>query len=188
MFSLTCRCMCRLLQIIIGERRDPLMFLAMKVKDVKASVAYYKNVLGMKEQPYPLSRYATGRQACLLPTTDVGLLSPAPPPSPDFLITFRAPGSAFEPKQPKGTTFLGYDADGFGLLLAPSERRKPVRVGALVDKLAIASTDVLQEAPAMNPLFAGEAPGIGTRVSVVKDPDGYGIVMVEYEDFEKELA
>lgn len=35
--------------------------------------------------------------------------------------------------------------------------------------------------------FAGAAPGIGTRVAVTSDPDGYGVVLVEYEDFEKEL-
>ena len=35
--------------------------------------------------------------------------------------------------------------------------------------------------------FAGKAPGIGTRVAVTSDPDGYGVVLVEYEDFEKEV-
>jgi hypothetical protein len=43
-------------QVIIGERRDPFMLLALNVKDLKRSTAYYKDVLGMKEAEYPLSR------------------------------------------------------------------------------------------------------------------------------------
>jgi len=51
------------------------------------------------------------------------------------------------------------------------------------------SKDVLGKAKPLGSVkFAGEAPGIGTRVAVTSDPDGYGVVFVEYADFEKELS
>lgn len=40
----------------------------------------------------------------------------------------RKKGSAYEPTQPKGTVYLAYNPDGFGVLLIPTEKRRPVRV------------------------------------------------------------
>lgn len=144
------------MQVIVGLRRDPMMFLAMRVQDIKKSVAFYENVLGMTRQDYPLS---------------------------------RIPESQFEPKQPMNTVYLSYDPDGFGILLMRSENKKKVNVGGLVEKLAILDTNVLERGKEFGDAakFVGRAPGIGTRVAVADDPDGYGIVLVEYDDFEKEL-
>lgn len=51
------------------------------------------------------------------------------------------PGSQFEPAQPPGTTYVSYDPDGFGLLLSPIKKKDPpIKVGNLVDKLAILGT------------------------------------------------
>ena len=104
----------------------------------------------------------------------------------------RAKESIYEPKQPKGSLFLGYNADGFGVLLLPMERKfgKPVgtvRPGGVVDKLAILDKSVVEQGEKLGAKFAGAAPGIGTRVAVTNDPDGLGIVLVEYDDLEKEL-
>ena len=93
----------------------------------------------------------------------------------------------YEPKQPKGSVYLSYNPDGFGVLLQPFKGRGAVDVGGIVDKLAIADQGVLAKAEGLGAKFAGEAPGIGTRVAVLNDPDGYGVVLVEYQDLEKEL-
>ena len=34
--------------------------------------------------------------------------------------------------------------------------------------------------------FLGAVPGIGTKVGAVTDPAGYGVVFVDYADFERE--
>jgi hypothetical protein len=64
----------------------------------------------------------------------------------------------------------------------------------VVDKLAIVSDNVLEKKDIFSEekgggglKYAGEAPGIGTRVVVGGDPNGLGVVLVEYEDLEKEL-
>lgn len=64
-----------------------------------------------------------------------------------------------------------------------------MRPGGVIDKLAIAADGVLEKGklPGAEVKFAGEAPGIGTRVAVTQDPNGLGIVLVEYKDLEQEL-
>lgn len=114
--------------------------------------------------------------------------------------THSAPESIYEPKQPKGSLYLAYNPDGFGVLLLPYKPParglpKTVRPGGVVDKLAIVTDGVLD---LVNPddqtlpggaavKYAGPAPGIGTRVAVTQDPNGVGVVLVEYGDLEKEL-
>lgn len=153
-------------QVIVGMRRDPIMMLALNVPDVQKASHFYVNSLGMQEQPYPLS---------------------------------RIPESIYEPKQPKGSRFLAFNEDGFGILLLPlpkKEAKAGVRLGGVVDKLAILGTDVVGKggaedwkASGVDVKFAGEAPGIGTKVVVTQDPvTGLGVVLVEAEDLEKELV
>ena len=98
----------------------------------------------------------------------------------------RQPGSVFEPPPPKGSTYLAYNKDGFGLLLL-NGKGATINTGNIFDKLAIVSTSVVEKGKENNAVFAGEVPNIGTRVAVLKDPDGRGNVLVEYEDFEREL-
>jgi len=153
-------------QIIVGTRRDPIMMLAINVPDLKKATDFYGTTLGMKEQPYPLS---------------------------------RIPESIYEPKQPKGSKYLAYNQDGFGVLLLPlpkKEVKNGVRLGGVVDKLAILGTDVVGKGGAeawreggLEVKYAGEAPGIGTRVAVTADPNtGLVVVLVEAEDLENELV
>jgi len=153
-------------QVIVGSRRDPVMMLALNVPDLKKATDFYTNVMGMKEQEYPLS---------------------------------RIPESIYEPKQPKGSKYLAYNEDGFGILLLPlpkKEAKNGVRLGGVVDKLAVLATDVVGKGGAeawkeggVEVKYAGEAPGIGTRVALTADPNtGLGLVLVEREDLEKELV
>lgn len=44
------------LKIMSGERRDPPMFVAVKVKDMKRSIKWYTDVAGMTKFPYPRAR------------------------------------------------------------------------------------------------------------------------------------
>lgn len=119
---------------------------------------------------------------------------------PPISLKYSAPESIYEPKQPKGSVYLAYSEDGFGVLLLPYKpargMAKTVRPGGVVDKLAIAADGVLAQVTPEGRLswaegpqvkYAGEAPGIGTRVAVTQDPNGLGVVLVEYADLEKEL-
>lgn len=44
------------LEIVVGLARDPLMFATIRVADMKESVSFFKQELGMQELPYPLAR------------------------------------------------------------------------------------------------------------------------------------
>lgn len=46
------------LKLLSGARRDPPMFLAVKVKDMKRSVQWYTDVAGMTKLPFPRAREA----------------------------------------------------------------------------------------------------------------------------------
>ena len=87
--------------MVLGDQvRDPFMFAAVRVADLKASEAFYVGELGMRRLPYPRAREA--------------LTSP------------------FEPQQPKGSVYLGYSPDTFGLLLLPRDRAERRRNGPTV--------------------------------------------------------
>ncbi|CEL95464.1 unnamed protein product [Vitrella brassicaformis CCMP3155] len=148
------------LRIIIGERRDPFMFACFTVKDLSAAKSFYETRLGMRELPYQKARYN--------------------------------PDSPLEPKQPQESAYMGYSEDTFGLLLVQQDKKiakkTPIEVGSVFDKLAILSRNVVEEGPSLNAGFTGPVPGIGTNVAAFKDAQGYGLVLVEYDDFEKELS
>ena len=46
------------LEVVIGLARDPLMLACIRVSDVPSSTRFFKEELGMKELPFPLSRAA----------------------------------------------------------------------------------------------------------------------------------
>ncbi|CAM9475059.1 unnamed protein product, partial [Phaeothamnion confervicola] len=129
-------------------------------QDLQRSVKWYVEVAGMRPTPYPQAR----------PT----------------------PGTVFEPQQPKGSVFMAYEPEGAGVLLVPAARGETVRIGAVYSKLALLAENVidgdLPDKFGASLKFAGAVPGVGTRVAVGADPDGYGIVFVEYGDWEKEFA
>jgi hypothetical protein len=84
---------------------------------------------------------------------------------------------------------MAYDSDSTGVLLIPSERKEngPINIGAVYDKLAILGTDVEAYGTQIEAKYSGKAPGTSTSVAVTSDPDGYTAVLVEYDDFKKEL-
>lgn len=43
-------------KLLMGDRRDPPMFVAVKVKDIKRSIKWYTDVAGMTKFPYPRAR------------------------------------------------------------------------------------------------------------------------------------
>jgi len=94
----------------------------------------------------------------------------------------------FEPEPPTGSIFVSYGEGLFGLLLEPNTSPDPVKPGKILDKIALVSSDVINKGKEMGAKFAGKVPGPGTRVAVLDDPDGNGVVLVEYDDFEKELS
>ncbi|CAM9622184.1 unnamed protein product [Discosporangium mesarthrocarpum] len=140
--------------LLSGERRDPPMFVGVKVKDLQRSVKWYTQVLGMKEFPYPLA---------------------------------REKDSPYEPVQPKGSVFMAYDAESPGMLLIPSKRGEAINVGSVYSKLAVLAEGVEELGQDIGASFVGREQGVGTRVAVTADPDGYGVALVEYEDWVKEL-
>jgi len=46
------------LLIIVGENRDPIMTVSLNVSNLKDSLSFFTNVLGMKPLPFPLARPA----------------------------------------------------------------------------------------------------------------------------------
>ncbi|CAM9711483.1 unnamed protein product [Choristocarpus tenellus] len=142
------------LNILSGERRDPPMFVAVKVRDMKKAIKWYTEVLGMSQLAYPLA---------------------------------RVKDSPYEPEQPKNSVFMAFDGDSTGMLLIPAGRNEAINVGSVYSKLAILADGVEQIGERIGASFVGKAPGVGTRVAVTEDPDGYGIALVEYEDWVKEL-
>jgi hypothetical protein len=41
------------INLFSGIRRDPMMFVALKVRDMKKSIKWYTDTLGMQQMPYP---------------------------------------------------------------------------------------------------------------------------------------
>ena len=44
------------LEVVVGIARDPFMFACLRVSNIKESVAFFTEVLGMREGPMPLAR------------------------------------------------------------------------------------------------------------------------------------
>lgn len=141
------------LKLLSGSRRDPPMFLAIKVKDIKRSAQWYAEVAGMSKLPYPKA---------------------------------RAPGSPFEPEQPKGSIFVGYEGEAFGVLLLPAEKGEQINPGGVVS-LAVLAEDVEKIAQDLGGRVSADSARGGTRFVAVADPDGYSLKFVEYSDWRKNL-
>lgn len=99
----------------------------------------------------------------------------------------RAPGSVFEPAQPKDSVFMAYEGGAFGVLLVPRERGEVIRPGSFVS-LAVLVED-LDKIAGDSSVPVQTADGANTAVRFVPliDPDGYVVKFVDYDDWRKEL-
>lgn len=141
------------LAILMGDRRDPPMFVAVKVKDLKKSVQWYTDVAGMSKFPYPLA---------------------------------RAPGSPFEPLQPRDSVFMAYEGEAFGVLLVPAARGETVNPGGVFSASFLAE-DVGKIAEDVGGTVDADSAWGGTRSVSISDPDGYAVKFVEYSSWQKGL-
>lgn len=94
---------------------------------------------------------------------------------------------------PDGTLSYGDSADTTIVKLTQSAE-VPVVVGSGYGQIAVSTPDVYKLAETMKAngitlaREPGPVPGIGTKITAVRDPDGYKIVFVDATDFEKELV
>lgn len=143
-----------------GKRRDPFSVLAFGTQYPDKTRAYFHDVLGMKDQ-------------------DAGLLKILGPLAGD------------------ANRLSGYDRNGVSVALNPVETK--ISEGGIFGKLAILTSNTKAVAERVTAsggtknrtggevLFAGEVPGIGTKVANTIDFEGRGVVFVDYEDFEGEM-
>eukprot|EP00903_Cladosiphon_okamuranus_P020987 g19279.t1 len=143
-----------------GKRRDPFSVVAFGTQYPDKATAYFHNVLGMKEQ-------------------DAGLLKVLGPLAGDAL------------------RLSGYDKNGVSVALNPVDSK--IFEGGTFGKLAVLTKDTRALADKVSAsggarkvgggdvLFAGEVPGIGTKVANTIDFEGRGVVFVDYQDFEGEM-
>ncbi|CAM9272067.1 unnamed protein product [Ectocarpus sp. 13 AM-2016] len=143
-----------------GKRRDPFSVVAFGTQFPDKATAYFHNVLGMKEQ-------------------DAGLLKVLGPLAGDAL------------------RLSGYDKAGVSVALNPVDSK--IFEGGTFGKLAVLTKDTKALAEKVSAsggakntgggdvLFAGEVPGIGTKVANTIDFEGRGVVFVDYDDFEGEM-
>lgn len=140
-------------KLMMGDRRDPPMFVAVKVKDIKQSIKWYTDVAGMTKFPFPKA---------------------------------RAPGSPFEPEQPKDSVFMAYEGEAFGVVLVPAAKGETLNPGSVLS-LTVLAEDVDKVAEDLGGSVVVDRARGGTRSTAVTDPDGYPVKFVEYSDWQKEL-
>ena len=140
-------------KLMSGDRRDPPMFVAVKVKDIKRSIKWYTDIAGMTKFPYPKA---------------------------------RAPGSPFEPEQPKDSVFMAYEGEAFGVVLISASKGETLNPGSVLS-LTVLTKDVNKVAEDLGGRVVVDSARGGTRSTSVTDPDGYPVKFVEYSDWQKEL-
>lgn len=102
----------------------------------------------------------------------------------------RPPGSNFEPLPLKGSVYMGYSEDSFGILLTPTIKGDPpLRVGSQLNGFTIVvddSSDDLVKGypPAISSVLL---PGVGGGKELkITSPDGYPFIIKPYSQFKKE--
>jgi hypothetical protein len=102
----------------------------------------------------------------------------------------RAPGSNFEPIPPKGSIYIGYSEDSFGILLAPTIKGDPpLRIGSQLNGFTIVVDDSTDEIVKGYPLAISSAlsSGLGAKSdNKITSPDGYTFIVKPYSQFKKE--
>jgi len=96
----------------------------------------------------------------------------------------RTIGSNFEPQPPKGSNFVGYGPNSFGLLLIPTtgKDKDSVEVGTILDafQIVVDDSDLSQLPRPIADILSG-----GDKSTKLYSPDGYPFVFQRYADFSK---
>ena len=82
---------------------------------------------------------------------------------------------------------MSYSDDSFGVLLLPVAKKEKIEVGNVFTQLAILTDDVGAAAAQIGAVESDGAAG-AVRMATGKDPDGYGVTLLEYADYAKELS
>ncbi|KAK3255820.1 hypothetical protein CYMTET_35019, partial [Cymbomonas tetramitiformis] len=97
----------------------------------------------------------------------------------------------FAPYEPPGSVRLtsGDSSEQVSILLlkqkeAPTQGTAYQKLAVLCDDTSAAAAQVKAQDGAVD--FVGAVPGIGTKVAATRDLSGYGVVYVDYADFEAE--
>lgn len=104
----------------------------------------------------------------------------------------RPPGSNFEPLPPKGSVYLGYSEDTFGILLTPTIKGDPpLRVGSQLNGFTIvvddSSDEIVKGYPsAISSVLSSSGEGAKEDQLKIKSPDGYTFIIKPYSQFKKE--
>mmetsp|Transcript_7373 Transcript_7373/g.15036 ORF Transcript_7373/g.15036 Transcript_7373/m.15036 type:complete len:460 (-) Transcript_7373:393-1772(-) len=179
----------------VGTRRDPIELLCYEVDDIEASVRYYEEVLGMKvletTPKFECSQVKKGALGAL----GFAKRECVPPPY-----------NTFNPRNVPGSVLLSYGGmkDSVGVLLSPraplynppeytpeaAKMVEPAAPGTRYQSMSILTKDGVAsarkaEVDGAKVELEGKVPGIGVKGSVVRDANGYGIALVDYDDFEK---
>ncbi len=144
------------IEVVLGIRRDPLSYIALRVSNVKQSGEWLKNTLGMKQIDFDktLSRVKGS----------------------DFEPQLKSfPGSQY----------YSYSDDTMGvLLLASPKGAGPIEVGGLIDSLKIVVDPIALDVPqSIKDLFSNAQDKNENKY--LESPDGYRFIVQSVEDFEK---
>lgn len=107
------------LQVVVGDRRDPIMNVCLRVSDLAASEQFFKESLGMMILPFQLARPPNSQFEAKQPPKSVYLGY-----SPDTLGVLLVQAE-------KGTTvFVGSQLEGFRIVFDDSKPQEELPVGA----------------------------------------------------------
>lgn len=149
-------------EVIVGLRRDPLMFTCIQVSNMKESSAFFQEQLGMQQLPFPLARQAGSQFEPQQPDKSVYVGY-----SDDSMGLLLVPA-------PKGVVVnVGTVFDAFTVVVDDEgEGWNPPP--AVQSALALGKTET----------EASKSSATGSLVS----PDGYKIKLVKYSDYRKIAA
>lgn len=157
-----------------SRRADAVARVVLRVASLPDAVAFYTAALGMA----PPS--AAGRNAFSLS---------------EYAAEDENPSADVESKRRAVLGFPGAAATGRAMLELHASDAPLAPTSAVFDKIAIGVPNLqaafdaaaaFSPACVIKPPFA--VPGVGTRVALIKDPDGHTLALVDAADFEKELA
>eukprot|EP01084_Bolivina_argentea_P159854 278410_1 len=142
-----------------GKRKDPIDRVILAVSDLEESIIFYKEALGM-----------------------------------DVIRKWSNVNSSL--KEASLHAWLGYEEnanDGCVLELVYPYGTDKVNIGDLYGQIAISTPDVYEAAAEIESRGyevtrePAPVPGFGTKITTIRDPDNYKVVLVDEEDFNKEL-
>lgn len=143
------------LEIVIGDRRDPMMTVSLKVTDLKESTSFFQDTLGMKPLPFQLARPAGSQFEATQPPNSIYLGY-----SPDTMGVLLV-------QQPKDAPpiVIGSQLRYFTVVYDDSKDKKSQLPPALSDSSSTSSDD--------------------GQTIIIKSPDGYPFQFLPYSKFIK---